>query len=141
LQKVEARRQSSSGSGAKGAYDQIRELMPVQGSLGIERMCQLGQVSRAGFYRSLKEQKPAEEQLEVRSALQQIALAHRRGYGYLRIAVALRRRAMVVNRKQVARIMRENNLLVMQPRVFVMTTDSDRELEVYLNLDDRSLNN
>ena len=28
----------------------------MQGSLSIERMCQLAQVSRAGFYRSLQEQ-------------------------------------------------------------------------------------
>ena len=48
--------------------------MSRQGSLGIERMCQLAQVSRAGFYRSLKEQRPREEAMEVRSAIQQVAL-------------------------------------------------------------------
>jgi putative transposase len=39
-----------------------------------------------------------------------------------------------VNHKRVARIMREDNLLGVQPRAFVVTTDSDHELEVYLNL-------
>jgi predicted DNA-binding transcriptional regulator AlpA len=29
--------------------------MPLQGTLGIERMCQLAGVSRRSFYRSLKE--------------------------------------------------------------------------------------
>jgi len=29
--------------------------------------------------------------------------------------------------------MREDNLLAIQPRSFVVTTDSDHELEVYLN--------
>jgi len=38
----------------EGIYDEKQELMPVQGSLGIERMCQLAGVSRAGFYRSLQ---------------------------------------------------------------------------------------
>jgi putative transposase len=109
----------------------------MQGSLGVERMCQLAQVSRAGFYRSLKEQRPAEEEVEVRSAIQQIALEHRRRYGYRRITAALRRCGMIVNRKRVARIMREDNLLAMQPRAFVVTTDSDHELEVYLNLASR----
>ena len=47
--------------------------MSVQGSLSIERMCQLAGVSRAGFYRSLQEQGPAEEEMEVRSAIQGIA--------------------------------------------------------------------
>jgi hypothetical protein len=32
--------------------------MSGQGSLRIERMCQLAPVSRAGFYRSLQEQQP-----------------------------------------------------------------------------------
>ena len=56
--------------------------MSLQGSLSIERMCQMVPVSRRGFYRSLKEQQPAEEEMEVRSTIQQIALEHRRRYGY-----------------------------------------------------------
>ena len=59
--------------------------MSLQGSLSIERMCELARVSRASFYRSLKERRPAEEETEVRSAIQQIALEHRRRYGYRRI--------------------------------------------------------
>src|SRR5499433_1877472 len=43
-------------------YDQIREVMSRQGSLSIERMCQLVPVSRAGFYRSLQEQRPVEKE-------------------------------------------------------------------------------
>jgi len=39
--------------------------MLLQGSLTIERMCHLVQVSRRSFYRSLKEQQPAEEETEV----------------------------------------------------------------------------
>ena len=109
-------------------------MMPVQGSLSIERMCQLAQVSRAGFYRSLREQTPVQEEMELRSAIQQIAVEHRRRYGYRRISAELRRRGMLANHKRVARIMREDNLLAMQPRQFIVTTDSDHPLEVYLNL-------
>jgi putative transposase len=108
--------------------------MPMQGSLSIERMCQIGQVSRASFYRSFKEQKPLEEDMEVRSEIQKIVLQHRRRYGYRRVTAELRRRGMPVNHKRVARMMREDNLLAVQPRAFVVTTDSDHELEVYLNL-------
>jgi len=106
----------------------------MQGSLSIERMCQLVGVSRAGFYRSLQEQEPVQEGMEVRSAIQQIAVEHRRRYGYRRITAELRRRGMLVNHKRVARMMREDNLLAVQPRAFVVTTDSDHALEVYLNL-------
>jgi len=106
----------------------------MQGSLSIERMCYLAQVSRAGFYRSLAEQMPVAEEMETRSAIQQIAVEHRRRYGYRRITAELRRRGMLVNHKRVARIMREDNWLAVQPRAFVVTTDSDHEFEVYLNL-------
>jgi putative transposase len=111
--------------------------MPTQGSLSIEQMCRLTGVSRAGFYRFLQEQMPVEEDMEVRSAIQQIAVEHRRRYGYRRIAAELRRRGMLVNHKRVARIMREDNLLAVQPRAFVVTTDSQHKLEVYLNLASR----
>lgn len=108
--------------------------MPMQGSLSIERMCRLAGVSRASFYRCLQERLPVEEDMEVRSAIQQIAVEHRRRYGYRRIAAELRRCGMLVNHKRVARMMREDNLLAVQPRAFVVTTDSQHQLEVYLNL-------
>ena len=106
----------------------------MQGNLSIERMCELAKVSRAGFYRSLQEQRPQEEDTEVRSAIQAIALGHRRRYGYRRVAAELKRRGMQVNHKRVARIMREDNLLAIQPTQFVTTTDSEHALEIYLNL-------
>jgi len=111
--------------------------MSTQGGLRIERMCQLAQVSRAGFYRSLQESQPVEEAMAVRAEIQQIALAHRRRYGYRRIAAELRRRGLLVNHKRVARLMREDNLLAVQPRAFVVTTDAHHDLEVYLNLASR----
>jgi len=44
--------------------------MPPQGSLSIERMCQLAPVSRAGFYRSLQVSQPLEEAMAVRAEIQ-----------------------------------------------------------------------
>jgi transposase InsO family protein len=108
--------------------------MPMQGGLSIERMCQLAGVSRAGFYRTLQDKAPMEESMEVRSAIQQIALEHRRRYGYRRVTAELRRRGMLANHKRVSRIMREDNLLGVQPKRFVATTDSKHSLEIYLNL-------
>jgi putative transposase len=109
-------------------------MMPLQGSLGVEPMCRLAGVSRAGFYRFLHQRHPAEEDLELRAAIQQIALEHRRRYGYCRITVELRRRGMRVNHKRVARLMRADNLLAVEPKSLLATTDSRHELEVYLNL-------
>ncbi len=109
----------------------------MQGSLNIERMCYLAQVSRAGFYRSFRESQPDEEEMEVRSAIQQVFMDHRRRYGYRRITAELLRRGMAVNHKRVLRLMREDNLLAVQPRAFKVTTDSNHSLEVHLNLADR----
>jgi len=39
-----------------------------------------------------------------------------------------------VNRKKVARMMRDDNLLAIQPKRFVVTTNSKHKCEVYLNL-------
>lgn len=109
----------------------------MQGKLSIERMCQIAGVSRAGFYRSLQQGVPAEEDMEVRSEIQKIFAEHKRRYGYRRVNAELRRRGMVVNHKRVARLMREDNLLAVQPKAYVVTTDSDHDLEVYLNLASR----
>jgi putative transposase len=108
--------------------------MSLQGSMTVERMCELARVSRASFYRSLKEQRPAEEETEVRSTIQQIALEHRRRYGYRRICAELRRRGMQVNHKRVLRMMRKDNLLALRRRRFMVTTHSNHKFEVYLNL-------
>jgi putative transposase len=96
-------------------------------------MCQFGQVSRAGFYRSLDRQ-PAEDcDLELRDALQRIALEFP-SYGWPRMTRELRRRGWVVNHKRVYRRMCEDNLLCLRKRKFVVTTDSRHDLPVYPNL-------
>jgi len=111
--------------------------MSLQGALSIERMCQLALVSRAGFYRSFQEHLPVQEAMDLRSEIQQIIVEHRRRYGYRRVTAELRRRGLLVNHKRVARLMRADNLLAIQRRAFVVTTDSKHEFEIYLNLASR----
>jgi putative transposase len=106
----------------------------LQGKRSIERLCQLAGVSRAGFYRSLQERAPLEEEMETRSAIQEIAVEHRRRYGYRRITAELRRRGMAVNHKRVLRILGQDNLLAVRRREFVSTTDSDHPFPIHLNL-------
>jgi len=108
--------------------------MPVQGSLSVERMCQVAVVSRAGYYRSLQEHSPVEEEMLVRSRMQQIVVEHRRRYGYRRVWKELRDLGMVVNHKRVLRLMREDNLLAVQRQQFVVTTESNHRLEIAVNL-------
>ena len=74
-------------------------------------MCLLAQVSRASYYRWLARKDPPEEDMTVRQAIQEIALANHRRYGYRRITVALRRRGLLVNKKRVQKLMQQDNLL------------------------------
>jgi putative transposase len=97
-------------------------------------MCQLAEVSRAGYYRHWQEKAPEEEAMEVRAEVQAIVLEHRRRYGYRRVTAELRRRGMAVNHKRVARLMQEDQLLALRHKPWVTTTESGHELRVYLNL-------
>ena len=97
-------------------------------------MCWLSAVSRAGYYRSWKQEQPIEEEMELRDAIQRIAVDHRH-YGYRRVTMELRRQNWIVNHKRVARLMRLDNLLAVQKRAFrPATTDSNHAMRVYLNL-------
>jgi putative transposase len=102
--------------------------------LTVERMCYLTAVSRAGYYREWMERDPEEAEMAVRTAIQEIALAHHRRYGYRRVTADLHRRGMIINHKRVLRIMREDNLLAIRYRKYILTTDSQHEHEVHVNL-------
>lgn len=96
-------------------------------------MCELGQVSRTGWYRQGADPVPADHDLKLRDEIQKIALEWP-AYGSRRITAELRRRKWPVNRKRVQRLMREDNLLCLRKRKFVVTTNSDHGLRVYPNL-------
>jgi transposase InsO family protein len=108
--------------------------MQPQAHLTIESMCYLAGVSRAGYYRHWQEREPRAAEMSLRSEVQEIVLAHRRNYGYRRVTRELQARGWAVNHKRVARIMREDNLLCLRKRRFVVTTDSEHTLEVYVNV-------
>ena len=96
-------------------------------------MCQLSQVSRAGFYRLVPRPAGPDPDMELRDALQRVAL-ELPSYGWPRMTAELRRRGWAVNHKRVYRLMREDNLLCLRKRRFVVTTDSGHGLPVYPNL-------
>ena len=99
----------------------------------VQRMCALAQVSRAGFYRFPSTRSGGAEELELRDTMQRIALEFP-SYGWPRMTEELKRRGWAVNHKRVYRLMREDNLLCLLRRKFVVTTDSAHTLPVYPNL-------
>lgn len=99
----------------------------------MKRLCELGQVSRSGFYRWRQHRPAADRACGLRDALQRVALEFP-SYGWPRMTPELQRRGWAVNHKRVYRMMREDNLLCLRRRKFVRTTDSAHPFPVYPNL-------
>ena len=102
--------------------------------LTVERMVRLARVNRASYYRFDENAKPdTDPDMDLRDAIQHIALEWP-SYGRRRITRELRRRGWTVNPKRIYRLMREDNLLCVRRRKFVLTTDSKHGRKVYPNL-------
>jgi len=102
--------------------------------LTIERMVELGRVSRSGFYRFEQDRPPRpDSDMELRDAIHRIALEWP-SYGRPRITAELRRQGWTVNHKRVRRLLKEDNLLCIRKRRFVVTTDSNHGRKIYPNL-------
>jgi len=101
--------------------------------LTVERMCALAGVSRSGFYRFPPNPPGPDRNMKLRDALQRVALEFP-SYGWPRMTAELRRRGWAVNHKRVYRLMRQDNLLRLRRRKFVVTTDPGHGLPVYPNV-------
>src|ERR1700735_3514889 len=144
------RRASGAGPGAwrDQLYALIKDLSAAEKSQGenettsapekaiheVQHLCQLAQLSRAGYYRHLAPRESKRDDADIRDAIHRIALSDR-FYGYRRIAEQLRREGLVVNSKRVRRLMRLDNLLSLRYKPFVpRTTDSAHGYEIVCDL-------
>lgn len=108
--------------------------MSLATPIPLERLCRLALVSRAGFYRWRNAPEVADRDLDLRDEIQRIALEFSY-YGWPRITRELGDRGWPVNHKRVYRIMREDNLLCLRKRRFVVvTTNSNHDRPIYPNL-------
>jgi transposase InsO family protein len=97
-------------------------------------MVELGGVSRCGFYRFEENAEPGlDPHMDLRDDIQRIALEWP-CYGRPRITAELRHQGWTVNPKLVYRLMREDNLLCIRKRKFVVTTDSNHTRRIHPNL-------
>jgi putative transposase len=99
-------------------------------------MARLARVSRASYYCFCNKPEvypSSNPDMDLRDAIQGIALEWP-SYGRRRVGAELRRRGWTVNAKRVYRLMRQDNLLCVRKRKFVMTTDSNHGRKVYPNL-------
>jgi transposase InsO family protein len=114
-------------------YQEIRRRAGEDEAMSGERMCQLAHVSRASCYRWQPQSPAPDKDMKLRDVIQRIALEFP-SYGRPRITAELKRRQWLVNHKRVHRIMREDNLLCLRRRKFVVTTDSNHNRRIYPNL-------
>jgi len=107
----------------------------LEDDANVQRLCALGGVSRAGYYRHFGPHPCARDDADLRDLIQRIALADRH-CGYRRITWKLKREhALIVNAKRVLRLMREDNLLCLRVKPFVpRTTDSRHGFAIRPNL-------
>jgi putative transposase len=94
----------------------------------VNALCQMTGLGRAVFYRWRAPRRATPVEMELRDQMQKVALESP-AYGYRRITAELQKR-FEVNHKRVLRMMREDNLLCVRRRPFVVTTDSRHNLPV-----------
>ena len=106
-----------------------------QGEGSVARFCAVTGVSRASYYRHWARRTPRAEETELRDLVQRLALANR-PYGYRRITELVRREGWPVNRKRIARLTHEDNLLALRrkPIFRPATTNSRHDWRVWPNL-------
>jgi len=105
----------------------------------VSELCRALDVSRSGYYASCTRPESArarkDKLLEVK-----VAEAHSRGrgqYGSPRVHRELAKQELAVSRKRIIRLMQKLNLVGRPKRKFVVTTDSNHELEIAPNLLER----
>lgn len=99
----------------------------------MSALCGMTGLRRDSYYRWLTQRPEDPVEMELRDAMQKIAVQFP-SYGYRRITAQLQRCGFQVNHKRVLRMMREDNLLCIRHKAFVVTTDSRHDLPVYPNL-------
>jgi len=103
--------------------------------------CRVLKVSTSGYYRWVKcpVGKRDRRRQELTEEIRVVHEASRRTYGSIRVTKALRKQGRRLNRKTVARIMRESSIRSKVIKKFkVRTTDSNHEHPVARNLLDRN---
>lgn len=103
------------------------------GAADIGAACRTLSLPRSTWYRRCAQAQLPDPDIVLRDHIQRLALA-KSVYGYRRMTFELQREDVIANHKRVLRIMREDNLLCLRKRRFIVTTDSDHGLPVYSNL-------
>lgn len=114
-------------------FEEIRQASAEGQGKAVKALCGMTGTSRATYYRWRRPRPASAAAMQVRDQIQRIALEFP-SYGYRRITAELQRRNWKVNHKRVLRMMREDNLLCLRRKCFLVTSDSRHVLPVYPNV-------
>jgi len=108
----------------------------------VEKMCQVLEVSRSGYYAWLKRPKSNRKQLneELVERIKKVFNQSRQTYGSPRITYALKNQGIACSKNRVARLMKENNIKPKTKRKFKATTNSKHNYPVADNILNRNFN-
>ena len=114
-------------------YQFIKE---QQEQFSLTALCRTMQVGRSGFYAWKKRAKSVRQQ-ENETLTEQIKATFEESdasYGSPRIYRELNAAGIAGSEKRIARLMHLHNLRAVQPKRFVVTTDSDHDMPIAQNL-------
>ena len=102
----------------------------------VALLCDVLDVSRSGYYASLKRSEPTRrrQDAQLTARITAIHQSSRRTYGSPRIHAELAAEGHRVGRKRVARLMQQQGIKVRRKRRFCATTDSRHELPIAPNV-------
>jgi len=92
----------------------------------IRRVCDVLDLPRSSFYHAARKTPTQVSDADLGDLVEEIFHAHRRRYGYRRIARELNAQGEVCAAARIRRIMREKRLKALQPRSFRPTTSDGR---------------
>lgn len=108
-------------------------MMINEAEIPIIKSCSGLGLSRSGYYKMQRPENDVDSDSVAITVIQEIVLEYPY-YGYRRVTKEMHRRGHSINSKKVLRIMRENNLLCIQKKFKIKTTDSNHNLPVFQNL-------
>ena len=102
----------------------------------MEKMCEIYQVSRSGYYAwaSRPKSKRENERAELLKHIEKIFGEFKSRYGAIRICWELSRRGIKTNRKRVAALMKISGLVAKHRRRYKVTTDSSHSHPIAPNI-------
>ena len=119
----------------RGTTEIFRFIKKQAHHLSVARLCQRLGVSRSGYYDWLKRTPSAHAQQDASllEHIQRVFKSSSGRYGSPKIYQALRTEGIVISRKRVARLMRENGLKARVERVYKRLNKLRAELKVLPN--------